>query len=1150
MSSSPEDLSARRARLSPQQLQRLQQRLAGGGPVASASSGGDADRIPRQAGNSAPATAAQRGLWFLWRVNPASTAYHVGGGLGLEGPLNVEALQSALAQVVSRHDALRVVFRAEEQDQLLQVMSAERLGAIPSIDLAHCDEAEREHRRHQAVQDVLTAPFDLTQGPLMQVVLLRLAPQRHQLLLCLHHAISDAWSVDIVLRELAAAYACALNGAPFALPQPEIRFLDFAQWQQRWQGSPAGQRQLDYWRSHLGNDHTPLQLPTDRPRGSGGVGSSGSSSANEGRAASVVLDLPATLTLRLRDHARQHQATLFMGLAAAFHALLFRYTGQSRIRSGLPVANRERAETAAVVGFLTNTVVLQSEVSARLPLSALLEQVRDTTLSALAHQELPFECLVEALKPPRQGGASPLFQVLFNHLRVDGRAVAPWPGLRVEPIDFGERQAPFELTLETVEAADGQVRAHFRYASHLFDRERIERMAGHYLALLEALVTHPQQAVGEVPLLTPHELAQLDTWAQHTQFRSDDLIHRRFESQAARQPAAVALVLGDQTLSYGALNRRANRLAHQLIARGVRPEDRVGLSAERAFDMVVGMLAILKAGASYVPLDPAYPAERLAYMVQDSGVALVLTDAPGVDDVLRTDPGAGSQGVPTLSIRQAAVADGHDFDPKVLTSADSLAYVIYTSGSTGRPKGAQLTHRNVVRLLDASADHFHFGVDDVWTLFHSYAFDFSVWELFGALCSGGRVVIVPHLVSRSPDEFLALLCEQRVTVLNQTPSAFKQLMQVAVARQATAPTAPGAAPTTAKTTTLALRLVIFGGEALEPRSLQPWADRFGLDRPALINMYGITETTVHVTWHRLRAADLAVGGSPIGQALPDLGLRILDSDLQPVPIGVPGELHVFGDGLARGYLNRPALTAERFIADPTRTDGGRLYRTGDLACWRSDGGIDYLGRIDEQVKLRGFRIELGEIEARLLAQPGVRQAAVVVDQAPAGPRLVAFVTVQPGHGVTVEGLRRGLTTCLPEHMVPAVLQVLDAIPLNANGKLDRRALPMPQAGAGQAGEPPQGAVEITLAAIWAEVLGLREVTRDSDFFELGGHSLALVQVQAQAEKRLGARLELRQWFELRTVAGQAAALSALQSSAVAEVNDMDRLMASLETLES
>ncbi|SEL61818.1 amino acid adenylation domain-containing protein [Roseateles sp. YR242] len=1139
--SSSQDLTDRRSRLSADQLQRLRERMAGAGGTAGRPAAAAASRIPRGTSDAAPATAAQRGQWFLWRMDPANTAYHVGGGLGFNGALDVQALRSAFAQVVGRHDALRTVLRADANEQLhqhLQPAMASTSG-LPCIDLVAVPQAERDAAHQQAVHQVCTAAFDLAQGPLLRAALLRLQPQTHHLLLCLHHAISDAWSVELFLSELATAYAAAVRGQVPQWKDPEIRFLDFARWQHQWQDGAEGQGQLRYWREHLGEDHTPLQLPTDPVR----------DLSPDGAPAALVVDLPEPLISGLREQARQHQATLFMCLATALHALLFRHTGQSRIRTGLPVANRQRSETAGVVGFLINTVVLQSDVHARMPLRALLQQVQGAALGALANQELPFERVVEALKPPRQGGATPLFQVLFNHLRVDPQAQTEWPGLTVDRIDFGERQAPYVLTLETVEGADGRVQARFRYASHRFEAATIARLAGHYQALLTALVETPAVAVGDVVLLSASETAQLDAWARRGTCPSEVALHHRFEAHARHQPEATALVLGEERLSYGQLNRAANRLAHRLIRQGVGPESRVGLAVQRSFEMVVGMLAILKAGAAYVPLDPAYPADRLAYMVQDSGMALVLTDGdvdvmtavwagPTASGDLPLRPGSVQQ----VSVRDLTLADELDTDPALPASADQLAYVIYTSGSTGRPKGAQLTHRNVVRLLDASAQRFDFGPKDVWTLFHSYAFDFSVWELFGALCWGGRVVIVPHLVSRSPRDFLALLKAQRVTVLNQTPSAFKQLMHVAVQEGS------GVAPED-----LALRHVIFGGEALEPRSLQPWVQRFGLARPALINMYGITETTVHVTWRRLEAADLEDGGSPIGQALPDLGLRILDSELQPVPIGVPGELHVTGAGLARGYLRRPALTAARFVADPDDAGGGRMYRTGDLARWRADGEIEYLGRIDEQVKIRGFRIELGEIEAQLLAQSGVREAAVLVDQAPAGARLVAFVVPQSGQAVSVDALRHGLAGVLPEHMVPAALQVLERLPLNANGKLDRRALPMPQAGVAPGGEPPQGPVETALAGIWAEVLGIVPpglVSREADFFELGGHSLAVVQVQARAEAHLGVRLALRRFFELRTVAAQATALAALQPAAAGELDEMDRLMASLEMLES
>nr|WP_252980619.1 non-ribosomal peptide synthetase [Delftia acidovorans] len=578
------------------------------------------------------------------------------------------------------------------------------------------------------------------------------------------------------------------------------------------------------------------------------------------------------------------------------------------------------------------------------------------------------------------------------------------------------------------------------------------------------------------------------------------------------RPGAKALVFEAQSLSYGELNAQANRLAHRLIALGVRPESRVGIVMSRSVEMVVGLLAILKAGGAYVPLDPDYPADRLAHMVEDSGIALVLTQA-----AVRTRIPSADR-LQILEVDTLDLSAESDADPQVQVSVDSLAYVIYTSGSTGRPKGAQLSHRNVARLLDATEAWFGFGPDDVWTLFHSYAFDFSVWEIFGALCTGGRLVVVPYWVSRSPQDFLALLRAERVTVLNQTPSAFGQLVHAVEHDE------EGGSG-------LALRKVIFGGEALEPESLRPWFDRFGDQSPQLINMYGITETTVHVTYREITKTDLDGGRSPVGTAIPDLGLYVLDGSLNLLPQGVAGELFVAGAGLARGYLNRQGLSAERFIANPFTDDGSRLYRTGDLVRWNAQGELEYLGRVDQQVKIRGFRIELGEVQAQLLAQPEVREAVVLASQGPGGARLVAYVSLneEVEDGLLKERLGQGL----PDYMVPSAIVVLDALPLTANGKVDRKALPEPELAGAQAYEAPQGDVEAMLAGIWEEVLELDRVGRSDNFFMLGGDSILSLQIVSRTY-RAGWRITPRQLFERQTVAELAAvAEPADQRAAVA-----------------
>ncbi|MCO2445893.1 amino acid adenylation domain-containing protein, partial [Pseudomonas aeruginosa] len=611
----------------------------------------------------------------------------------------------------------------------------------------------------------------------------------------------------------------------------------------------------------------------------------------------------------------------------------------------------------------------------------------------------------------------------------------------------------------------------------LFDASTVERLAGHWRNLLRGIVANPRQRLGELPLLDAPERRQtLSEWnPAQRECAVQGTLQQRFEEQARQRPQAVALILDEQRLSYGELNARANRLAHCLIARGVGADVPVGLALERSLDMLVGLLAILKAGGAYLPLDPAAPEERLAHILDDSGVRLLLTQGHLLERLPR------QAGVEVLAI-DGLVLDGYaESDPLPTLSADNLAYVIYTSGSTGKPKGTLLTHRNALRLFSATEAWFGFDERDVWTLFHSYAFDFSVWEIFGALLYGGRLVIVPQWVSRSPEDFYRLLCREGVTVLNQTPSAFKQLMAVACSADMA-------------TQQPALRYVIFGGEALDLQSLRPWFQRFGDRQPQLVNMYGITETTVHVTYRPVSEADLEGGlVSPIGGTIPDLSWYILDRDLNPVPRGAVGELYIGRAGLARGYLRRPGLSATRFVPNPFPGGAGeRLYRTGDLARFQADGNIEYIGRIDHQVKVRGFRIELGEIEAALAGLAGVRDAVVLAHDGVGGTQLVGYVVADSAEDAERlrESLRESLKRHLPDYMVPAHLMLLERMPLTVNGKLDRQALPQPDASLSQqAYRAPGSELEQRIAAIWAEILGVERVGLDDNFFELGGHSL-------------------------------------------------------------
>ncbi|MFK1394422.1 amino acid adenylation domain-containing protein [Pseudomonas aeruginosa] len=1052
----------------------------------------------RQDGEPLRLSYAQERQWFLWQLEPESAAYHIPSVLRLRGRLDLDALQRSFDSLVARHETLRTRFRLDG-DEAHQEIAASMALPLDIVALGPLEEGALARQ----VETTIARPFDLERGPLLRVSLLRLAEDDHVLVLVQHHIVSDGWSMQVMVEELVQLYAAYSRGLEVALPALPIQYADYALWQRSWMEAGEKERQLAYWTGLLGGEQPVLELPFDRPR----------PVRQSHRGAQFILELDIDLSQALRRVAQQEGATAFALLLASFQALLYRYSGQADIRVGVPIANRNRVETERLIGFFVNTQVLKADLDGRMGFDELLAQARQRALEAQAHQDLPFEQLVEALQPERSLSHNPLFQVLFNYqseARGNGQAFR-FDELQMESVQFDSRTAQFDLTLDLTDE-EQRFCAVFDYATDLFDASTVERLAGHWRNLLRGIVANPRQRLGELPLLDAPERRQtLSEWnPAQREYAVQGTLQQRFEEQARQRPQAVALILDEQRLSYGELNARANRLAHCLIARGVGADVPVGLALERSLDMLVGLLAILKAGGAYLPLDPAAPEERLAHILDDSGVRLLLTQGHLLEHLPR------QAGVEVLAI-DGLVLDGYaESDPLTTLSADNLAYVIYTSGSTGKPKGTLLTHRNALRLFSATEAWFGFDERDVWTLFHSYAFDFSVWEIFGALLYGGRLVIVPQWVSRSPEDFYRLLCREGVTVLNQTPSAFKQLMAVACSADMA-------------TQQPALRYVIFGGEALDLQSLRPWFQRFGDRQPQLVNMYGITETTVHVTYRPVSEADLKGGlVSPIGGTIPDLSWYILDRDLNPVPRGAVGELYIGRAGLARGYLRRPGLSATRFVPNPFPGGAGeRLYRTGDLARFQADGNIEYIGRIDHQVKVRGFRIELGEIEAALAGLAGVRDAVVLAHDGVGGTQLVGYVVADSAEDAERlrESLRESLKRHLPDYMVPAHLMLLERMPLTVNGKLDRQALPQPDASLSQqAYRAPGSELEQRIAAIWAEILGVERVGLDDNFFELGGHSLLLLMLKERIGDTCQATLSISQLMTHASVAEQAACI--------------------------
>ncbi len=1048
----------------------------------------------------APLSFAQERLWFVDQLEGVRALYNIPVARRLSGALRVEALERALSEIVRRHEALRTVFR-EVDGALEQVIAPFDGFALPVEDLSALDDAAREAEVTRRGAEDAAWPFDLSAGPLFRATLLRLRADEHVLLLCMHHVVSDGWSLNVLFRELSALYRALRDGRDSPLAEPALQYADYAVWHRAHLSGPLLERQLAYWKERLAGAPELLGLPTDHPR----------PAVPTHRGAHERIELPAGLLERLRGVGRSEGATLYMVLLGAFQVLLSRYGAGDDVVVGSPVAGRTRGELEGLIGYFANTLVLRTELGGDAAFREVLRRVRAATLGGYEHQDVPFERLVAELRPERSLSHSPLFQVTFT--LQDGEA-SEWslPGLRVDAVETPVRVAKFDLLL-AMEATPRGLRAGLTYAVDLFERRTIRRMLRHLHRVLEQVAENADVRLCDLKLTDEAERGRLvEEWGRkRAEFPAVACIHERFEARARERADSPALTFEGATATYGELNERANRLAHRLRALGVGAETRVGIALERSAELVVAILAVLKAGGAYVPIDPGYPADRIAFVLEDAEIPVLVTAS---HLVAQLPPFAGT--ALCIDADADAVARASGENPAVEVGPDALAYVIYTSGSTGRPKGVQVTHANVARLFDATDAWFGFAASDVWTLFHSCAFDFSVWELWGALLYGGRLVVVPFLTTRSPEDFHRLLVREGVTMLSQTPSAFKQLVQADLA-SAVDPSA------------LRLRCVVFGGEALDPHALRPWIERHGDERPRLVNMYGITETTVHVTYRVITRADLERGGSPIGVPIPDLSLYILDAQLEPVPLGVPGELFVGGAGVTRGYLNRPELTDERFIRDPFSTDpAARLYRTGDLARRRADGELEYLGRADQQVKIRGFRIETGEIEAVLASHPAVAVSAVVARQDGAGEgRLVAYVVARPGCTEPAAAeLRAYLGAALPDYMVPAAFVVLDALPLTGNGKLDRRALPTPEetraAVAAGSYAAPETAAEAWLAEVWREVLGVDRVGIDDNYFALGGDSIRSVRVVAAARQR-GLSLSIALIYRHQTVRGLAAA---------------------------
>lgn len=1028
---------------------------------------------------------AQQRLWFLDQLEGPSATYNESAAWQLRGPLNIAVLEESLTEIVRRHEVLRTTFCVQEDGVPMQVIAPPSRITLPMIDLQMLPSEQAHQEVQRLAFEETQRPFDLATGPLLRFTLLRLGVEEHVLLQNIHHIVFDGWSSGLFFHELQILYHAFLLGRPSPLPELSIQYADFAHWQRHWWQGERLQEQLAYWKQQFADAPPVLALPTDRPR----------PARQTFRGRLHAFGIEPEIVEKLERLSKQSGTTLFMTLLAAFVTLLARYSNQMDIVIGTPIANRNRDEIESLIGCFTNTLALCLDLSAELTFRELLAQVRRVTLDAYAYQALPFEKLVEELQPERSLSHFSLFQVMFAFQNFTFHQSEPkgdrqndrQNSLTMTPLAIERGTAKVDLTLFMI-PDEQELLGTWEYNSDLFEEATIKRMTGHFQTLLAGIVADPNQRISELSLLTTAERHHLLVeWnAVQIDYPRDRCIHQLFEEQVERTPDTVAVVFEDQQLTYRELNERANHLAHYLIQQGVGPEVLVGVCMERSIEMIVGLLAILKAGRAYVPLDPAYPQEHLQFMLEDAQITIMLTQRKLLMDLPAF---AGTQ----VCLDRLPATEATN--PNCACSPTNLAYVLFTSGSTGRPKGVAIEHRSTVAFLTWAGDVFAAEKQAGILASATISFDLSVFEMFLPLVNGGRVILAENA--------LVLPNLQDVTLVNTVPSAMKELVRM------------GGIPAS-------VRVVNLAGEPLKNQLVQQIYQQSNVQK--VYNLYGPSEDTTYSTYTLIERD--ATGEPTIGRPIANTQAYILDRQLQPVPIGVPGELHLSGDGLARGYLSRPELTKEKFIANPFSDDPtARLYKTGDLCRYLLDGNIEFLGRIDHQVKVRGFRIELGEIEAHLAQHPAVQEVVVVVHEEAEDKRLVAYLVGK--EALNSHTLRTYLSEKLPDYMIPSAFVQLEEMLLTPNGKINRRALTAPDYGPDEATLVlPRTPVEKCLVAIWQDVLRLERVGITDNFFMIGGHSLLATQIVFRIRQQLRIDLPLRSLFEHPTVAGLAAYIGA------------------------